>query len=294
MSTAVKAPPTTIARDSQSPVLVAMADTFIGSMGHPGSPIRVAASMEETFRRLPSEADRRRLRLIVGVLGRRSGTFLLTGRPVPFHRWPREQRVRVMSSWSTSRITFRRQLFQVFKRLSLLAFLGDTEDDGTNPVWPEIGYPGPVSAPPATPKSIRTTTLDGDTTLSCDAVVVGSGAGGGVVAAELSAAGKDVIVLEEGGYYNEADFNQLELAMMRKLYYQGGFAATADASIALIAGGCLGGGTLVNYTTSFRTPDWLREEWANRFGLKAFTSDDYSASMMPSTNASGLTPITAG
>src|SRR2546429_2888245 len=256
-----------------------MADACIGSMGHPGSPIRVAASMDETFRRLPSEADRRRLRLIVGVLGRRSGTFLLTGRPVPFHRWPREQRVREMSSWSTSRITFRRQLFQVFKRLSLLPFLGDTEDDGTNPVWPEIGYPGPVSAPPATPKSIRTTTLAGDTTLSCDAVVVGSGAGGSVVAAELPAAGRDVIVLEEGGYYNEADFTQLELAMMRKLYYQGGFAATADAAIALIAGGCLGGGTLVNYTTSFRTPDWLREEWANHHGLKAFTTDEYSTSM---------------
>src|SRR5213082_3001489 len=179
MSTAVKAPPTTIARDSQSPVLVAMADTFIGSMGHPVSPIRVAASMEETFRRLPSEADRRQLRLIVGVLGRRSGTLLLTGRPVPFHRWPREQRVKVMSSWSTSRITFRRQLFQVFKRLSLLAFLGDTEDDGTNPVWPEIGYPGPVSPPPPTPKVIKTTTLDGDTTLTCDAVIVGSGVAGG-------------------------------------------------------------------------------------------------------------------
>jgi hypothetical protein len=129
MSTAVQAPPTTIARDIQSPVLVAMADTFIGGMGHPGSPIRVAASMEETFRRLPSEADRRRLRLIVGVLGRRSGTFLLTGRPVPFHRWSRERRVAVMSAWSTSRLTFRRQLFQVFKRLSLLAFLGDTEDE---------------------------------------------------------------------------------------------------------------------------------------------------------------------
>src|SRR3982074_381174 len=165
MSTAVKGPPTTIARDSQSPVLVAMADTFIGGMGHPGSPIRVAASMEETFRRLPSEADRRRLRLIVGVLGRRSGTFLLTGRPAPFHRWSRERRVAVMSSCSTSRLAFRRQLFQVFKRLSLLAFLGDTEDDGTNPVWPEIGYPGPVSAPPPIPKGIRTTTLDGEPTL---------------------------------------------------------------------------------------------------------------------------------
>lgn len=184
-----------------------------------------------------------------------------------------------MSSWSTSRLAFRRQLFQVFKRLSLLAFLGDTEVDGTNPVWPEIGYPGPVSAPPPTPKSIRTTTLDGDTTLSCDAVVIGSGAGGGVVAGELSAAGKDVIVLEQGGYYNEADFNQLELVMMRKLYYQGGFAATSDAATALIAGGCLGGGTVVNYSTSFRSPDWLREEWANRYGLTAFASDDYTASM---------------
>src|SRR5438309_5702461 len=279
MSTAVKAPPTTTSRDSQSPVLVAMADTFIGGMGHPGSPIRVAASMEETFARLPSESDRRRLRLLVGILGRRSGTFLLTGRPVPFHRWPREQRIAVMSSWAISRLGFRRQLFQLFKRLSLLAFIGDTEDDGTNPVWPEIGYPGPVSAPPPTPKSIRTTVLDGDTTLTCDAVVIGSGAGGGVVAGELAAAGKEVIVLEEGGYYNEADFDQLELSMMQKLYYQGGFAASSDAAIALVAGGCLGGGTVVNYSTSFRTPDWQRQDWAARYGLKAFTSDEYTASL---------------
>jgi len=279
VTTAVEAPPTTTARDSRSAVLVAMADTFIGGMGHAGSPIRVAATMEDTFARLPSPADRRQLRLIVGVLGRRTGTFLLTGRPGPFYRWPRERRIRVMAAWSTSRLTFRRQLFQMFKRLSLLAFLGDTEADGSNPVWPEIGYPGPVSAPSPIPKPIRTTTLDGDTTLTCDAVVVGSGAGGGVVAAELAAAGKDVIVLEEGGYYNEADFNQLELAMMRKLYYQGGFAATADGAIALIAGGCLGGGTVVNYTTSFRTPDWLRDEWAQQHGLPAFVTDEFTASL---------------
>jgi len=178
MATGVKTPSTTSTRDSRSPVLVAMADTFIGGMGHPGSPIRVAGSMEETFAGLPSAADRRRLRFIVGVFGSRVGTFALTGRPVPFHHWSRERRVAKMAAWSTSRLTFRRQLFQVFKRLSLLAFLGDTEDDGTNPVWPEIGYPGPVSTPPPMPKPIRTTELDGDTTLSCDVIVVGSGAGG--------------------------------------------------------------------------------------------------------------------
>jgi choline dehydrogenase-like flavoprotein len=279
LATGVKAPSAITTRDSRSPVLVAIADTFIGGMGYPGSPIRVASSMEETFKRLPSVSDRRRLRLIVAVFGNALGMFLLTGRPVAFHHWSRDQRVRVMSKWSRSRLMFRRQLFQVFKRLSLLAFLGDTEDDGTNPVWPEIGYPGPLSAPPDHPKPIRTTVLDGDTTLTCDAVIVGSGAGGGVVAGELASRGKDVIVLEEGGYYNEADFDQIELSMMRKLYFQGGFAATADAAIALVAGGCLGGGTVVNYSTSFRTPDWQRQDWATRYGLPAFLSDEYAASL---------------
>jgi long-chain-alcohol oxidase len=66
---------------------------------------------------------------------------------------------------------------------------------------------------------------------------------------------------------------------MRKLYFQGGFAASSDAAIALVAGGCLGGGTLVNYSTSFRTPDWQRQEWARRYGLTAFASDEYTASL---------------
>ena len=279
MSTAVEAPPSTAARDSRSPVLVAMADTFIGGMGHPGSPIRVAASMDDTFNRLPSPSDRRRLRLIVRVFGSRLGSFLLTGRPVAFPYWSREERIALMTSWSTSRLAFRRQLFQLFKRLSLLAFLGDTEADGSNPVWPEIGYPGPISAPPPLPKPIRTTVIEGDTTLTCDAVVVGSGAGGGVVAGELASMGREVIVLEEGGYYNEADFDQIELSMMRKLYFQGGFAATADAAIALVAGGCLGGGTVVNYSTSFRTPEWQRLEWATTYGLPDFMGEEYTASL---------------
>lgn len=280
MATGVKAPPSTAAaREIRSPVLVALADTFIGGMGHPGSPLRAAASMTETFQALPSASDRRQLGLILRILGSRVGSLVLTGQPVPFHHRTRERRVALMASWSTSRLAFRRQLFQVFKRLSLLAFLGDTDEDGTNPVWPEIGYPGPLAAPPMTPKPIKTTLLDGDTTLSCDVVIVGSGAGGGVVAGELTARGKDVIVLEEGGYYNEADFNQIELLMMRKLYFQGGFAATADAGIALVAGGCLGGGTVVNYSTSFRTTEWQRAEWASQPGLGWFAGDEYTASL---------------
>ena len=54
--------------------------------------------------------------------------------------------------------------------------------------------------------------------------MVGSGAGGGVIAAECAEAGKDVLVLEMGGYRNESDFKQLELPGYFELYYGGGLA----------------------------------------------------------------------
>ena len=252
MATAVSAPPITTAPPGGGRVLTALADTFIGGMGHAGSPITAAGEMQRMIASIPSASDRRLLQGLIRLLGTRIGTFLLTGQLKPFHRWDRARRTRLLLAWSTSRLVFRRQLFQAFKRLALLAFLGTPDEDGTNPVWPDIGYPGPISRAIPQPKTIRPLELDGDTELSCDAVVVGSGAGGAVVAAELADAGKDVIVLELGGYYNEGDFNQLELPMLQKLYLDGGASATAEG-MALVAGSCLGGGTVVNYTTSFRT-----------------------------------------
>ena len=278
MATVVEAPPETTAGSREDRVLTALADTFIGGMGHAGSPITAAHEMQRTIAAIPSRSDRRLLQMIVRLLGTRAGTLLFAGGLEPFHRWDRDRRTRLLLAWSTSRLVFRRQLFQAFKRLSLLAFLGTPDADGSNPVWPDIGYPGPIARPTPQPKVIRPLELDGDTELSCDAVVIGSGAGGGVVAAELAEAGKDVVVLELGGYYNEADFTQLELPMMKKLYLDGGASATTDG-MALVAGSCLGGGTVVNYTTSFRTPDWLRAEWANRFGLSSFAGDGFTASL---------------
>ena len=84
--------------------------------------------------------------------------------------------------------------------------------------------------------------------------VVGSGAGGGVIAAELQQGGRSVVVLEMGGYRNESDFNQLELPGMLELYLGGGLAASEDGSIAILAGSTLGGGTVVNYMNCIRTP----------------------------------------
>ncbi len=114
-------------------------------------------------------------------------------------------------------------------------------------------------------------------TLEADVVVVGSGAGGGVLAGRLAEAGRRVVVLEMGGYFNEADFNQLELWAYENLYRGGGITATEDGSVALMAGSNLGGGTTVNWTNCLRTYPWVREQWAREFGLEGLDGPEYDA-----------------
>ncbi len=151
------------------------------------------------------------------------------------------------------------------RNLSFLFFYGLPDEVGQNPNWPAIGYPGPVSAPPTpeqAPKTIAVLDVEGEAkTLSADVCVIGSGAGGAVIAAELQKAGKSVLVLEMGGYRNEADFKQLELLGLLELYLGGGLLSSEDGSIAIFAGSTLGGGTVVNYMNCLRTPERIRHEW---------------------------------
>ena len=69
----------------------------------------------------------------------------------------------------------------------------------------------------------------GDMHLSCDALVIGSGAGGGVIAAELAECGLDVIVLEEGSHHDTSEFTPEATAMIRKLYRDGGLQTLLEA-----------------------------------------------------------------
>jgi choline dehydrogenase-like flavoprotein len=152
------------------------------------------------------------------------------------------------------------------RALTFLFFYGLPDEQGQNPNWAAISYPGPLSAPPSpeqAPKTIAVEQISGETaTLTADVCVVGSGAGGGVIAAELQRAGRSVVVLEMGQYRNESDFKQLELPGMLELYLGGGLATSEDGSIAILAGSTLGGGTVVNYMNCIRTPRHVRSEWA--------------------------------
>jgi len=53
-----------------------------------------------------------------------------------------------------------------------------------------------------------------------------------------------------------------EVEAFQQVYERGGLCATKDANIVVLAGSCVGGGTTVNWSASFRTPDYVRREWA--------------------------------
>ncbi len=109
--------------------------------------------------------------------------------------------------------------------------------------------------------------LDRDLALEADVAIVGTGAGGGVTAEILTAAGLDVVLIEEGALRSSSDFRMLEAEAYPQLYQESAARKTLDKAITILQGRCVGGSTTVNWTSSFRTPDATLDWWRARFGL---------------------------
>ena len=107
--------------------------------------------------------------------------------------------------------------------------------------------------------------------LSCDVAIVGTGAGAGITAELLTAAGLSVVLVEEGPLKSSRDFNQLEAEAYPTLYQESANRKTADKGIAILQGRCVGGSTTVNWTSSFRTPISTLAYWREHFGLDDLT-----------------------
>ena len=231
---------------------------------------------------LPRAADRAEFDLLLRLFESRAVNLFLAGIPRPFSAMTPAQRERYLRGWATSRLPPRRKAFQALKRIVTVTHYTTPGAART------LDYPGPLGPAPKPPKPIQPLAITADTTLTCDVVVVGSGAGGAVVAAELAARGKDVIVLEKGGYHNEADFTQQEGDGLERLYDAGGLLATRDLGLVILQGATLGGGTVVNYTTSFATPESVRDEWAREHGLPHFTGTEFTRSLDTAAHRIGV------
>ncbi|MHB8243376.1 MAG: GMC family oxidoreductase [Solirubrobacteraceae bacterium] len=105
--------------------------------------------------------------------------------------------------------------------------------------------------------------------MKADFCVVGGGAGGAVVAAELAEAGASVVMLEQGPLHDVEDFTARPPEMLARLYRDGGQSATVGTPpIVAPLGRGLGGTTLVNSGTCFRTPAHVIEHWSKDLGLE--------------------------
>jgi long-chain-alcohol oxidase len=199
----------------------------------------------------------------------------------PFSSLSQAERESTLLAFADADDVQARAAFQALRKGILLSYYClPHEGEGPNPVDEALGYPGPLGPPTdPPPKTLKPLELTEDTELDCDVCVVGSGAGGGVAAGVLASAGLDVVVIEAGGYFSEEDFDGDELSGYARMYLNGGGVATDNQSIGLLAGSCLGGGTLVNYTWCFRPPDFVREDWKQRFGLDEWAGQDFDDSL---------------
>jgi choline dehydrogenase-like flavoprotein len=186
-------------------------------------------------------------------------------------------RERALVAMSNSVLPVVRTGYQALKRLATFLFYSVTGDARTNPSWRALGYG--VPAPATGESALNITRITQPTTLEADVCVVGSGAGGGVAAARLAAAGRSVIVLEAGPPDQAADFDQREIVGMQRLYLDQGTTASRDLGVAILAGSCVGGGTSINWQTCLRTPDFIRDEWAERSGIRAFADDTFTRAL---------------
>ncbi|MCC6556874.1 MAG: GMC family oxidoreductase [Polyangiaceae bacterium] len=124
--------------------------------------------------------------------------------------------------------------------------------------------------------------------LSVEVCVVGSGSGGATAAWELARAGREVLVIEEGGDYTGPQLTGRDGAMYDQLYMDRGGRATSDMSISVLQGRALGGGGVINACDVVPIPDGVLRHWQERHGLA-----DYGPEAVAPFRAAALEDLSA-
>ncbi len=210
--------------------------------------------------------------------------LVLTGRPGRFSRLTPEARERYLLGWARSRLPVKRQGFHAIKRLTEFLFYAKLTDSARNPNWPALAYEGPDDAERARhhhPEELRIVPFvpQRETTLATDVCVVGSGAGGGVIAATLAQAGFKVVVLEAGPYRTPDTFTQREADAYDTMFQGHGVLTTKDLAFGVLAGQTAGGSTTINWMIALKPPVWAREEWERDAGMEGMVGPAFEATI---------------
>ncbi|KAK4074791.1 CAZyme family AA3 [Trichoderma aggressivum f. europaeum] len=232
---------------------------------------------DDCIRNLAASPAKEKLAKAIGLLGTRAGSLLLTGHWSPITQQPSSVREAILKSWTTARLQSLRGLAKA------LAALANKANGTTNPYFKKLsGY----SDAPADWKPVQGFDFNfiqlqpGDDVheITTDVVIVGSGPGGGVCAKNLAEAGHKVLVVDKGYHFPPSLLPMPQMAALNHLYDHGGAYVSEDASTAITAASCWGGGGTINWSVCFKLQDFVRKEWADE-GLALFTSPEFDECM---------------
>jgi choline dehydrogenase-like flavoprotein len=196
---------------------------------------------------------------------------LLSGRLAQLGSLPLDQRLRALERLEAR---FGAPLLAV-KAMLCLVYYEQSEAAA------DVGFDGRCLVAPAAPPGpqdppghavVEGHLLEDDLEDGADVVVVGSGAGGAVVAAHLAEAGHDVIVVEQGPHVPQERYGKMRPSeTMRWLWRDGGLTAAIGLGdtpvINVMTGECIGGSSVLTGGVCFRTPGAVLREWSEVLGL---------------------------
>ena len=272
----------------ESAALDALADTFVPSLAFEkdedpvlfsmgAGDLGVSARVAEALERI-DPAKRNAFRFFLRLLENPLFIAGVSASASRFSRLPQEKREKVLQRLARSAVPQLRSAYQGARSLVMLHAYAANGTPESAALLSAIGYEPAINRK-ATAPHIPINRLGPESTVGCDVCVIGSGAAGSVVAAELAASGQDVLIVEAGSEWSGPDYDQHELIGMQQLFREGGLSGTRDLSVSLLAGACIGGGTTVNWQSCFRTPDEVREEWSRMSGCDFFRTDAFGESL---------------
>jgi choline dehydrogenase-like flavoprotein len=186
--------------------------------------------------------------------------------PRRFSRMSPEQRERFLQRLERSRSALKHDLLLMAKLFSTLGYAVAPQVEDAIGFEISCALADGTLPEPAGSLGDTTPPAEGE---ECDVVIVGSGAGGAVAAAELAEAGLDVLVLEAGRHYNRDSYPSDHLEAIAGLYRDGGLTiAEGKPPIPVPVAKVVGGTTVINSGTCFRAPDPVLEDWKVRFGIE--------------------------
>jgi choline dehydrogenase-like flavoprotein len=254
--------------------LVALSESLVIGKDQPVTPHEMATSVDQYL-----ASFRAKTKWIFKLVLTGMQIYPLLSFHVPLSSMDPAERKRFLEDRFYKRLSakplFFRDLIRVMIRISKqLAYMGYYN----NPkVFPVIGYTAFEDRPDTPQKKADYPILPGNPLfvhtgtdipeeveeLSADIIIVGSGAGGAILAHSLlkNKPGLRIIMLERGDHTDSSQMSSDEIDMLSRLYADGALQLSRDFNFQILQGSCVGGTTVINNAVSFDIPQDVLKKW---------------------------------